>query len=83
MAKGPMVLYHIFAPAVPVMCSPHALKAEIIPVHLPDQENASKHSHLQPQGLSAPARSWGFFIYDSLTLLNNEYKPVIVHSKSK
>lgn len=55
MAKGPMVLYCIFAPAVPVMCSHCALKAEIIPVHLPDQENASKHFHLEPQGLSAPA----------------------------
>lgn len=55
MARGPMVLYRIFAPAVPVMCSHCALKAEIIPVHLPDQENASKHFHLEPQGLSAPA----------------------------
>lgn len=55
MTKGPMVLYHIFAMAVPVVCSPHALKAEIILVDLPDQENSSKHPHLEPQSLSAPA----------------------------
>ena len=55
MAKGPIVLYHFFALAVPVMCSPRALKAEIIPVYVPHQENVSKHSHMEPQGLSAPA----------------------------
>lgn len=80
--KGLLLLCHIPALAVPVVHSPHALKAEIIPVHPPEQGNTGK-PHLEPQGLSALACSWGFFICHLLMLLNNDHKPVTVHTRSK
>lgn len=62
-----------------MVCSPRALKAEIIPMHPPEQEEP----RLEPQGLSAPACSWGFFICHLLTFLNNDHKLVTVHTRSK
>lgn len=67
MVMGSMVLYHGFGPAAPVMCSPCALKAEIIPVHLPEEAKARKH----PSGTTRLVRtclSMGIFIYNSLIL---------------
>lgn len=74
--KGLQLLCHIPVLAVYLCC---ALKAEIIP-------RAGKFRatpHLELPGLSTSALSWGFFIHHLVTLVNNDHKPVPVHTRSK